>query len=363
MSTTKPIIQTYLIKEVGKNFTGILLILLLIVIGNQFFLVLNESLKFGLLNSEIFYLLTLKILRDIPIIFIFSFTISVTYTLNKLYKNSEILILNSSGFGDTKIYLTLQPLILIFVTVIFIFVFIIAPEVKREISNVRLNAENRPEFLFLKKGEFQSFKNNDITFFSKESFKDKNSENQIFGDIFIYSKENKKIILADKGLQEQDFEAKNFYITLFDGNIYDLLDNELSVSKFDKFSLNIYEQQKIINSFEKNPDEKKFLDLLRSKNNSDFFELLYRVSVVILSFLLSLFAILISKTNPRNRKNFSIGYGLLLFFSYYNLVIYSLKLSDENQLIHSGLLFLYPHLIFLFFFSIIFFLQNKPRII
>jgi len=359
MNTSKSIIQHYLAKSVAINFAGIFIILMLIVSGNQFFLVLNEGLKFGLLNDEVFYLLFLKIFRDIPIVLIFSFTISIIYSLNKFYKNSELITLNFAGYGDARIYLLLQPVILFFLSIIILFTFFISPEVKQEISSIRNDSENRPDFLILKKGNFQRFKNNDITFFANQEYKDENSEDQIFEDIFIYSNEGKKIILGKKGKKVQDKDTKNYFLTLFDGNIYENLQGQLSISKFEKFSLMIYENKPNIAIPTINAEEKQLQDLLLFADKSDFFELLHRISVVILFFLLSLFSILVSRTNPRGNNNFSAAYGIIIFFSYYNLIIYSLNLADENRLIESTFNFLYPHLLMLTVISIIFFSRNR----
>ena len=121
----------------------------------------------------------------------------------------------------------------------------------------------------------------------------------------------------------------------------------------------IYENKSNLSNYKKNPEEKKFLNLLKSKDNKDFFEILYRLSILILSFQLSLFAILISKTNPRNINNYSVGYGLIFFFLYYNSITYALSWADENKFIESSLFFLYPHIFFLLILSIIFFSRNK----
>ena len=400
MSTSKSIIQHYLAKSVGINFAGVFIILMLIVSGNQFFLVLNEGLKFGLINNEVFYLLFLKIIRDIPIVLIFSFTISIIYSLNKLYKNSELIALNFAGYGDARIYLLLQPVILFFLSIIILFTFFISPEVKQEISSIRSDSENRPDFLILKKGNFQRFKNNDITFFispevkqeissirsdsenrpdflilkkgnfqrfknnditffANQEYKDENSEDQIFEDIFIYSNEGKKIILGKKGKKVQEKETKSYFLTLFDGNIYENLEGQLSISKFEKFTLMIYENKPNIGITTINAEGKQLQDLLLSADKSDFFELLHRISILILSFLLSLFSILVSRTNPRGNNNFSVAYGIIIFFSYYNLNIYSLNSADENRLIESIFNFLYPHLLMFTVISLIFFSRNR----
>jgi len=87
-------------------------------------------------------------------------------------------------------------------------------------------------------------------------------------------------------------------------------------------------------------------------------ELMYRISVPISVFVMIFFAILLSKHNPRNKRNFGIGYTLITYIAYYNLMIYVYEISGELK---EGIVlnFLLVHIIFAIYLSAILFYRKK----
>ena len=104
MSISKLIVYKFLSKQLIASFVSITSIIFLIIFGNQFFLVLSQSLNEGILTSELFPLMSLKVLRDLPFIIGLGFTLSLIFSLNRLYKSSEIVILNNAGLGEIQIF-------------------------------------------------------------------------------------------------------------------------------------------------------------------------------------------------------------------------------------------------------------------
>jgi len=104
----------YLTKRIVLSFFAIFTILTFIIFGNQLFLVLNQSLKVGFVSSELLPYMSLKVLRDMPFIISLGFSLAITFSLNYLYKNSEMVILNNAGIGDKQTIRLLSPLIIFF---------------------------------------------------------------------------------------------------------------------------------------------------------------------------------------------------------------------------------------------------------
>jgi len=358
MGVLKLLLFRFLLNKILFNFFSFFLIFSLILFGNQFFLVLNQSLHQGLFHSELLPLMTLKYFRDLPFIISLSFIMSLIFTLNKLYKSSELLIFENAGYGNIKIFKVLSPLILVITSIVFILNSFLVPYFKERAEALKDNAKSRPDYIFFKDGVFQTFNNGETTFFSPDIKFIDETENQLLNKVFIFT--NDKITIANRGLKETNQDLGEVYLRLFDGKTYENFGNlssaKLKISKFNKIDilLHEYSEEKIGKKYF-HPEHKGLFDL-DLYSNQELSEFLYRLSGPIALILMSILGIFVSKTNIRHKKNLSLGYGLIAYITYYNANIYFKNYTEKLEseiLLYS----LTPHLIFLFV-LIIFYLYS-----
>ena len=334
MSAFNKTLFKYLIKKNLNSFIAIFSILSLLIISNQFFLVINQSLNQGVFTSEILPLMFLKYLRDLPYIVGLGFILSIVYSFNKLYKNSEFIVLKTSGLSDYGIAKLIFPLIIVITFITILLSFVIVPEINNKIEIYKNNFDSRPDYLFFKEKVFQKFENN-ITFYS-QNIESSDKKLDIFKNVFIHFGNENKFIIASKANKKIDSKSGDFYLQLFDGNIYENYSSNLKlnfkVSSFEQLKIKIYENQNSYNqNGNTNSSETKSIDkLLKLDNNSDLIELLYRVSLPLSTFILSFVAVFLSRTSPKDRYNFSLGYGLVAYVLYYNNLAYVNSLRPED---------------------------------
>jgi len=352
------IFYKFLTTKIIKNFFAILSITALIIFANQFFLVLKQSMTEGFFSSELIPMMLLKLLRDLSFLISLSFILSIIYSLNELYKSSELIIFKNAGFGDSELIRLISPLIFIFILVTFFWTAYLTPIIKTDIEIIKENARSRPGYIFFKEGVFKNFKEQGITIFSSEVQNLDNSENQNLKNVFIFSDIQKKLILANSGNKLIDQTNENVYLYLFNGKIYEVINsdkNTISVSEFGTLTLKLYDASSENLKLDLSGAEfKKFVDLFDGKEKN-IRELLYRISIPIALFLMSIFSVIISKASPRKQKNFSIAYGLLSYILYYNLLIFVKDLEvfyTYNLLIN----FIIIHVIAI---AIFFFIKRK----
>lgn len=364
MSSKDFIIFHYLTKKILFSVLAIILVLSLIIFGNQFFLVLNESLKNGLFGSEILPLMFFKFLRDFPFVLSFSVVLGTIYTLNRLSLSSELMILTNSGISDLKIFQRLGSLISLFVVIVLLLSFFITPIAQFQVETFKENAKSRPDYIFFKPGIFQTFNNENITLFTSNVESSENGESQLLDTVFIYSKENDRITIAKKGVKTIEPISGNVFLKLSNGKIYDKFTyskkNQISITSFDNFVIKLFDPSKNINTVKKDSPELKdfFLLLSEIRNNHDFAEVFYRISIPLSLIIMIILGIYISKSNPRSNKNFALGYGLILYITYYNVILFFKDLIHNE----SGLNiinFLLPHLIFILLIFLIHSLRNN----
>ena len=91
------IISRYLLKNLVVIFLGILVIISLIIFGNQFVMTAQKSIEHGIPLPDLMPIVVFNMLRDLPIILSLSFFLSIIVSISQLYKSSEAVVMNAFG--------------------------------------------------------------------------------------------------------------------------------------------------------------------------------------------------------------------------------------------------------------------------
>jgi len=361
MRLSQPVLSNYLISKIIYNFSGIFLILSLIIFGNQFFLVAKESVEYGFLTSEIFPLVLLKLLRDFPTLFNFSVFAAIVVTLKRLGDSSEKIILHSNSIGDYQIFKLISKFVFFALTISLLGSLFLSPLAKNEINNLKLNSSNRPEYIFLKEGQITEFDNNII--FAEQIIPSENSEDLIKIYLIKSDEWKQKVITAPSGKKIID-QNNNIKLQLFNGSIYEISDNAYveQISQFKYYESSLFVENSVKHNNSDKLESKNLFELLSDSSRQDLIELNLRISQPISLLILTIIGVAISASNPKKTSNKSILTGLIFFIVYFNLIFFFKDLADEESN-NLYILFAIPHIIFLIIVFIIFnlkynFIQN-----
>ena len=99
-------IARYVLRNLVTLFLAIIFILGLVVFGNQFVLMVQESIERGIPIQELMPLVSFNMIRDVPLILTLSLFLAIVITISRLYKNSEAIVMNSLGLGDKHFIVT-----------------------------------------------------------------------------------------------------------------------------------------------------------------------------------------------------------------------------------------------------------------
>jgi len=340
------ILGNFLTKKILVNFLGITFVISIIFFGNQSIIVLKEGLKIGLLSSEIIPFISLKILRDLPEILIISFLLSILLTFSRLNRSSEKVILLTSGLNDISLFRITLRILFPLVFIVSILIFFLTPWSKSEIYQFKEVSKNRPAYIFLKEKAFQDFGKNIFYASSVENIDDLSQElNNIF---LISNSDNKKnLIISRKGLKTHNAQTSEVFLELYDGRIYqDFNINLSSYTEFEKYKLKIYSPVKEKDSEENIVNEMlDFFSLLKEDTKDKYSEIIYRVSLPMMLIFLTFYNILVTEANSREAKNYSFLKGLLLFFIYFNAILF-FRSQTYNDLLDFIFAFFIVHVSF-----------------
>jgi len=330
-------IARYITRNVVVLFFALILIIGLVVFGNQFVLMVQESVEQGVSIQELMPLINYNMIRDFPLIFSLSLFLAIILAVTQLYKNSEAIVMNSSGLGDKHFIVFLQPLVIVsFLTLLFLTTAAV-PWSKQQKSLIEEEHKNASEFSFIKEGEFEEFKNGEIIFYASESSTPDSKAEQNMEEIFISarSKDNSIIVLASEAIKFTDPETKNVYLRLRDGTRYQDIagfDNK-NILDFNQYDLQIIsgDTQNTVTSYTA-IEGSNTLELFKREGPLVNAELQWRFSPPISLLILSALGVLLGKVSPRSGRSIGLLIGVVIFMLYNNGLLIAKNSIERGEL-------------------------------
>ena len=330
-------IAKYIRHNLFTLFFAIILIIGLVLFGNQFVLMVQESIERGIPLQELMPLVSFNMIRDLSLILSLSLFLAIILTISQLYKNSEAVVMNSLGLSDKHFIVFIQPIVLLSFVIIFFLTIYVVPWAKQQKNIMEEETKNASEFFFITEGEFEVFKQGKIVFYASESKSLDTIEGQNMEEIFIYAFDNEKpvIVLASEAKKYIDSESKSVYLRLKDGVRYQGIpgNENINILNFDWYDLEIVsgELQKSIDIYTK-IEGKSTLDLIKEGGRYANAELQWRLSQPITVLILSVIGVFLGKTSPRGGKGVNLLIGIIVFMLYYNGLLVAKSAIELGQI-------------------------------
>ena len=330
-------IAKYILRNLVTLFLAIIFILGLIVFGNQFVLMVQESIERGIPIQELMPLVSFNMIRDVPLILTLSLFLAIVITISRLYKNSEAIVMNSLGLGDKHFIVFIQPLVIASFLIIFFLTIYAVPWAKQQKNIMEEETRNASEFSFITEGEFEQFKQGEIVFYTSESKTLDTVGAQNMEEIFIYASDNGKpvIVLASEAIKYIDPQSNSIYLRLKDGVRYQGIpsNKNKNILNFDLYDLEIVsgELQKSVAIYSK-IEGKSTLELLKQGGLLANAELQWRISQPITVLILSVIGVFLGKASPRSGKGINLLIGVVVFMIYYNSLLAAKSAIELGQI-------------------------------
>ncbi len=330
-------IAKYILRNLVTLFLAIIFILGLVVFGNQFVLMVQESIERSIPIQELMPLVSFNMIRDVPLILTLSLFLAIIITISRLYKNSEAIVMNSMGLGDKHFIVFIQPLVLASFLIIFFLTIYAVPWAKQQKNIMEEETKNASEFSFITEGKFEQFKQGEIVFYASESETKNVIGEQNMEEIFIFAADNENpvIVLASEAIKYTDPESKSTYLRLKDGVRYQGVPNKENVKilDFNQYDLEIIsgELQKSVAIYTK-IEGKSTLDLIKEGGLLANSELQWRISQPITVLILSVMGVFLGKSSPRSGKGVNLLIGVVVFMIYYNCLLVAKGAIELGQI-------------------------------
>lgn len=333
-----------------------LLVTLLVLVGASLSIMSIKAL--GLASSgsldprDVLTYTLLLALRQLPVVLCISLLIAIVSGLTRLSNDSEIIILNITGWGPFETLKTVLKFSMPIVFSIFLLSIFIWPIGSKALKDIRETFQTKAQHEKTKPGVFTSNKAK-----TQILFVGSNSQTKL-EDVFIYKviPDGYSFTKSESGLIET--LNQETWAVLDEGETIRIKNDSQSVMRthFTSHHTKLEEKQSIDYS-EIEANNMSTYELIINPTPKNLSELSWRVGLILAAFNLSIAAMLFPASNQRLGKSGNFIFALLTFTLYMNLIILGQRYIQTQRF---GF-FEYNTALHLSFFALLIFAINRKQ--
>jgi len=308
------IIDRYLFKEILISLISVITVLLLIFSSKHFVRYMSDAAAGELPTSMIFQLLSLFTLSYLVLIVPFAIYLAVIITLGRLYKDNEITAAEACGLGLPRIIRSIFYLSLILSIFVGFLSIWVAPWAEAEQYNIRDQARAESEFGFISPGRFHEIRGGRGVFYIEDIVKNTGTMKKVF--VYLRDEEKTDVFSSLTGFMHLDRSSGSQYIVLENGFRFEVLPEGNGYRLHDYQQSGIRIAKQVVSSGNIKIIERTTSSLIGDESPEAQAELHWRIAMPISCVLLTIMAVLLSKTNPRQGRFGKLFVALLAYIFY-----------------------------------------------
>lgn len=336
------LLTRYIIGYVLKTCAQIFLVLFFILAGNQSLLLLGKAKEFGISNPSEFILLSS--LDYLPLLLSLSLFLAIIIVLSRFYKNHEMSAIKSTGIGIKQLIIMMQWLAIPIALIVAVLHFNVNPWSKLAVEKIKNIAKTLPEKIDISANKFHYFSKGSAVLYAKK-VADGGASMQ---SVFLQFKQNNQTVFISANKGRIDYNNKTGESKLWlsnGGHRVSIQDKKVNQLKFSTYDLPLREGVGTLTTeaelIKNNIRAQDFGYLLSANNKEAKAEFYRRLSEPVVVILLSILAVLLSKTPLRDSgmgKNILLG--IIAFMLYRNLILIA-----KDEMLDGGINILWVNLL------------------
>jgi lipopolysaccharide export system permease protein len=311
------ILDRYIFREIAQTWLAVTLVLLFILLTNQFARVLGEVAKGRLPRDAVFDVIGLTAVQYMTILVPIGLFLSVMLALGRLYRDSEMPAMMACRVGPGGVYRPLMWIMLPLAAGVGWLSMIVGPQAITAIERISIEAQRQADLASIEPGTFTD--GNDGAVVYAERVPGPGRVEKVFvqrrhGDGLV------EVVIAERGEQRDSDDPNTRYFVLHDGRRYEGVPGsaEFQVMEFAEHGIPYRLPGAENPTLE--PRAKPLPELLASSDRMDIAELHFRLAVPIATMVLALLAVPLSRSQPRQGRYGKLAIGMLAFIVYFNLL-------------------------------------------
>jgi lipopolysaccharide export system permease protein len=313
-------VQRYVLREVMQTWLAVTGVLVAILVSNQLSRVLGQAAGNAYGRHVVLDLIALGAIMNLSVIVPVGLLLAIVLALGRLYHDSEMAALQACGFAPARLLAPLLCFALVIAVGLGWLAFFQVPRADQQAQLLRQSALKEAQFGQLDAGRFRSFVSagGDAVFYAERV-----DAEGLLHNVFVRREAAGRIELALADTATYSKAASNgmHFVTLFNGRRYEGIpgQNDFRVIEFREHGIPIASPGDTAGSTQ-DPDTKPSRELFGSSAPSDIAQLQFRASSPIMALVLTLIAVPLSRLRPRQGRYARVGFAIVVYFVYSNLL-------------------------------------------
>jgi len=309
-------LDRYLLREVAQTSVAVTGVLLVVLVTNQLAKVLAQAAQSDFPGSVVLALIGLTTLQQLTLLVPIGLFLGIVLALGRLYHESEMTAMTSCGVGPLSIYRPIAMLTLLVVALLAVLSFRVVPDAFDRAQQIRVEAFRAAQFGALEPGRFRAFAGGDAVFYAEKV----EDDGQLKG-VFVQRRveDRLEIAVAERAEQRGAGQAEQLFV-LHDGRRYEGVPGGLEWRVVEFAEHGIPVRMPEYSSRKERRELKPTAALIASESGPDRAELAWRIAVPVMAAVLMVLAVPLAKLQPRQGRFARVGYAVLAYFLYSNLI-------------------------------------------
>jgi len=310
------IIDRYIVREILFSWLTTLLVLLMTVLSTEVVHLLSWVAQ-GRIPISAFLSFLMNSLFEFFISLVpLSLLIGILLGFGRLYKDSEMTAIMSSGIAPLQWYRPLMMVVIpavLFLTILTLFV---SPMIVKQRATLKAEIRSQTDVDSLLVGQFNHASNGGAVLFLESKDEAENQSDNVF---FQQAKSDKTQIDIAASTRTLTDKTGHRYIVMHNGVNYKgkAGDKALTIVKYGEYGIHLNEKQVkphlVSNS-------RTLKELWVSDNLRDKGELQWRLAIPIATLIVAFIAVPLSKTDPRSGRYAKLALAVVLYLLYSNVL-------------------------------------------
>ncbi len=310
------LLKRYVLRETLQTWLVVTLVLLLILVTNQFAAVLGDAAASKLPRSAILQALGLTTIQYLTILIPVGFFLAIMLALARLYHDSEMAAMMACGVGPVQLYSAVLSLGVVLALVVGFLALVVSPAALRQVEAFAAQAKRDASLGLPAAGRFVSFAAGTAALYAESVTPDRHLHK-----VFVQRRNGDKleVIIADEAWQ-QDAGNGMRVLTFARGHRYEGQPGELRfrLVEFDEHGIPF--ELPASGPIKLKPEARSTAALLASKDPADLAEFHWRLGVPLTLLTLAILAVPLAKTEPRKGRFAGLASAVLVYLIYANLL-------------------------------------------
>jgi lipopolysaccharide export system permease protein len=311
------ILERYILREVVVSWVGVTGVLLAILLTNQVARVLQRAAESQYPRGVVLELIMLGGLQNLPLVVPVGLLLGIVLALGRLYHDSEMSAAQACGSGLRPVLIPVLGFSGVLAVLLAMLSLQLTPLAVGRMLSLRSEALRAGQFSPITSGKFRMFGGGSTVVYAQGAEKD-----GTLTRVFVERDrgDHLEIALAQRAKHEYFEDGDLAVITLYDGERFEGVPGErrFRIVKFAENTIPV--RLPALSGGPVSIEGIPTRELLKSSDAAQIGELHFRLAFPIMALVLAVIAVPLARLNPRQGRYARIGYAILIFFVYINLI-------------------------------------------